>query len=206
MSRDGIHLVLKTSKIGLKPDADPFHERGAKILEHGYNSPFEEIALALELNKKEILSVHPRAIYMTGSIATVSEENVDNSRYISHADLHVPDKNESVLKKHHDYIILWGYWYGTDEIIADFDGHHHSPISALDAYRHALISKDNYFNIMDQNKEKMIKEGVEDLNFRGTHILLTMDKNNKIIKGTDRLPITRICNFEYLKRIDPRSN
>jgi hypothetical protein len=80
MSRDGINLVLKTSKIGLKPDVDPFNERGRKILEHGFNSPFEEITFALELNSKDLPSIHPRAIYMTGSIATISEGDIDDSR------------------------------------------------------------------------------------------------------------------------------
>jgi hypothetical protein len=201
LSRDGIQLVLKTSKIGLKPDADPFNKRGQKILEYGFNSPFEEIALALELNKKELHTIYPRAIYMTGSIATISEENIDNSRYVSHAEILVPDKNESILKKHHDYIILWGYWNGSDEMLAAFDGKYYMPISALNAYRHSVISKDTYFAIMEKIRDNMLTVGVEDLNIRGTHILLTLNDNRKIVVGKDGLPVTRICNFEYLKRI-----
>jgi hypothetical protein len=203
ISRDGIRLVLKTSKIGLKPDADPFTERGRKILEHGFNSPFEEIALALELNKKELPSIYPRAIYMTGSIATILEEDLDNSRYVSHADILVPNKQESILKKHHDYIILWGYWNGTDEMLAAFDGNYFTPISALNAYRHSIISRNVYFAIMEKTRDIMLTVGVEDLNFRGTHILLTLNENRKIVEGKDGLPVARLCNLEYLKRIEP---
>jgi hypothetical protein len=201
MSRDGINLVLKTSKIGLKPDADPFNERGQKILEYGFNSPFEEISWSLELNKKGIPAIYPRAIYMSGSIATILDQDIDRSRYISHADILLPDQNEPVLKMHHDYIILWGYWNGSDDMLADFDGNYRKPISALNAYRHGIIKKDLYFSTMEMIQDKMMEIGVEDLNLRGTHILLTIDENNKIVKGNEKLPITRICNFEYLKRV-----
>jgi hypothetical protein len=91
ISRDGIHLVLKVSKAGEKPDADPFNDRERKILEHGFNSPFEEVALALELNSKAIPTIYPRAIYMTGSTTKIADRELDNSRYISHADFLVPD-------------------------------------------------------------------------------------------------------------------
>jgi hypothetical protein len=201
MSRDGINLVLKTSKVGLKPDADPFNERGRKILEFGFNSPFEEIALAHELNEKKIASIYPRAIYMTGSLATISDEDLDNSRYLSHAEILVPDKKESILKKHHDYIILWGYWNGSDEMLANLDGRYLTPISALNAYRLNIISKERYFKIMEKVQHKMQTAGFEDLNVRGTHIILSLDENHNIITENDGLPEARICNFEYIQRI-----
>jgi hypothetical protein len=203
MSRDGINLVLKTSKIGLKPDADPFNEHGRKILEHGFNSPFEEIAFALELNSKDLPSIHPRAIYMTGSIAIISEEDTDDSRYVSHADILIPEKKECILKKHHDYIIIWGYWEGSDKMLAVFDGNYYIPINALNAYRHDVISKNTYFTIMEQIRDKMFMAGYENMKLRGSHILLALDENRKIVLGKEGLPLTRICNFEYIKRIEP---
>jgi len=201
MSRDGINLVLKTSKVGLKPDADPFNERGRKILEFGFNSPFEEIALAYELNRKEIPSIYPRAIYMTGSMATIADADLDNSRYLSHAEILVPDKKESILKKHHDYIILWGYWNGSDEMLAAFDGKYLTPISALNAYRYNIITKELYFEIMEKIQHKMQMAGFEDLNLRGTHIIISLDEDRNIISENDGLPEARICNFEYINRV-----
>jgi hypothetical protein len=203
ISRDGIDLVLKTSKIGLKPDADPFNERGRKILEHGFNSPFEEIAFALELSNKNLPSIHPRAIYMTGSIATISEGYIDDSRYESHADILIPDKNECILKKNHDYIVMWGYWKGSEELMADMDGAYYTPITALNAYRHSVISKDMYFNMMEQIRDKMYLAGFEDVNLRGSHVLVALDENRKIVLGKEGLPLTRLCNFEYIKRTEP---
>ena len=203
VSRDGIHLVLKTSKVGEQPDADPFNEHERKILEHGFNSPFEEVALALELNGKELPTIYPRAIYMTGSTTTISEQDFDASRYVSHAEIVVPDKQEPILKKHHNYIILWGYWNGTDEMLANYDGKHYTALNALSAYRQHLISEVTYFAVMEKIRDKMIELGVEDLNLRGTHILLALDDNRDIVTGEGELPVTRICNFALLKRIKP---
>jgi hypothetical protein len=115
----------------------------------------------------------------------------------------IPDKHEPILKKHHDYITLWGYWNGTDEMLADYDGGHYSALNALSAYRQRLISEVTYFAVMEKIHDKMIELGVEDLNLRGTHILLALDDNRDIVNGKDELPVTRICNFSLLKRIEP---
>jgi hypothetical protein len=203
VSKDGIHLVLKTSKVGEQPDVDPFNERDRKILEYGFNSPFEEVALALELNRKELPTIYPRAIYMTGTTTTILEEDLDHSRYVSHADIVVPDKHEPILKKCHDYIILWGYWNGSDEMLAAYDGKYYTAVNALSAYRQHMISQDTYFAVMAMIRDKMLVVGVEDLNLRGTHILLALNDRREIITGHDGLPFTRICNFECLKRIEP---
>jgi hypothetical protein len=200
VSRDGIHLVLKMSKVGEQPDVDPFNDHERKILEYGFNSPFEEVSLALELNSKAIPTIYPRAIYMTGSQSKISARYHDDSRYISHADLLVPDKNEPILKKDHEYIIIWGYWNGTDEMLASYDGNYYTAINALSAYRQHVISKTIYFTVMETVRNRMLAVGVEDLNLRGTHILLSMNSAHEIVTGGDGLPETRICNFELLKR------
>jgi hypothetical protein len=204
ISRDGIHLVLKVSKAGEQPDADPFNDRERKILEHGFNSPFEEVALALELNSKAIPTIYPRAIYMTGSTTRISHREYDDSRYISHADLLVPDKNEPILKKDHEYIIIWGYWNGTDEMLADHDGDYYTAINALSAYRQHVISKDTYFSVMETVRSRMLAVGVEDLNLRGTHILLALNDTHEVLTGNDGFPEIRICNFELLRRTGRR--
>lgn len=200
VSRDGIHLVLKVSKVGEPPDVDPFNDRERKILEYGFNSPFEEVALALELNSKEIPTIYPRAIYMTGSTTKISDREHDDSRYTSHADLVVPDKHEAILKKDHEYIILWGYWNGTDEMLADYDGNYYTAINALSAYRQHVISKTTYFSIMDTVRSRMLAVGVEDLNLRGTHILLAINSAHQIVTGKNGFPEIRIGNFELLRR------
>jgi hypothetical protein len=200
VSKDDIHLVLKMSKVGQQPDVDPFNEHERKILEHGFNSPFEEVSLALELNSKEIPTIYPRAIYMTGSTSKISNFYQDDSRYRSHAELTVPDKQESILTKHHEYIIIWGYWNGTDEMLANYDGNYYTALNALSAYRQHFIPEATYFTLMETVRNRMLAVGVEDLNLRGTHILLSLNSANEIVTREDGLPKIRICNFELLKR------
>ena len=92
---------------------------------------------------------------------------------------------------------------GSDDMLAKFDGNYLTPISALNAYRHRIISKETYFKIMENIVEKMKNIGVKDLNLRGSHILLMIDDSQTVVAGEDGKPQTRICNFEYLKRIEP---
>jgi hypothetical protein len=200
ISRDEIHLVLKVSKIGELPDVDPFNDHEKVLSEYGFNSPFEEVSLALELNSYGISAIYPRAIYMTGSKTKISDLLFDDSRYTSHSKLVDPIKKQNILQRDHTYIIIWGYWNGTDEMLAGFDGNYYTGINALNAYRQHLISKDVYFQIMHEVKNKLLDYSIEDLNFRGTHILLSLDANQKIVTDEKGVPRTRICNFEFLKR------
>jgi hypothetical protein len=55
---------------------------------------------------------------------------------------------------------------------------------------------------MEQVRDQMLSLEVEDLNLRGAHILLTLNENRIIVVGKEGLPVTRICNFEYIKRIE----
>jgi hypothetical protein len=200
MTKDMIHLVWKLSKTGFKPDVDPFKEDERKILEHGYNSPFEEISIAIHISKKGIRTIYPRAIYMTGKKINISREVLDESRFASHADLCTPD-NTPVLRRDRNYLLIWGYWNGPDEKLAVLDGDYYSGINALDAYRKKKISFPEYLGIVKRKKEKLKKAGIEDLNLGGRHLLLSLDPSGAIVKDDDGLPETRICNFEFLKPV-----
>ncbi len=72
VTKDNVHLVWRVSRVGQIPDADPFVRREKRILDYGYNSPFEEFSIAMELSRKGIETTYPRAIYMTGHRSTVS--------------------------------------------------------------------------------------------------------------------------------------
>mgnify|MGYP001768797826 CR=1 FL=1 len=65
--------------------------RGRRILTCGYNSPFEEVALAEELSAGGVPTTYPRAIYMSGRAAETPPELLDNSRYLSHREMTTPD-------------------------------------------------------------------------------------------------------------------
>ncbi|MDI6792904.1 MAG: hypothetical protein QME81_08580 [bacterium] len=199
VTKDNIHLVWKFSMVGLQPDMDPFKEDEQKILAYGCNSPFEEVSLAVELSCKGIATIYPRAIYMTGTETEISDNLFDNSRYESHKDYFTPD-GMPILMKNRDYITIWGYWNGPDEKLAAKDGDFYEGVNALHAYREGVITREEYLNLLRVGKERLSKVGIEDLNLRGRHILISFDSKGTLITDERGLPEIRICNFEFLKK------
>ena len=55
---------------------------------------------------------------------------------------------------------------------------------------------------MDTVRNNMLAVGVEDLNLRGTHILLAMDSTHQLVTGENGFPEIRIGNFEFLRRMN----
>jgi len=200
VTKDNIHLVWRVSSVGKKPDVDRSAENRKRIIAHGYNSPFEEISLSLELTRNGIETTYPRAIYMTGPRTEVSAEIVDDSRYESHEALRTPDGHPT-LARDHDYIIIWGYWNGPDEVLAAKDEQIYKGISALDALREGLIAEGMYHRVMQTTRERLAEVGIEDLNLRGNHLLLSLDKSGRLATEDGGLPAARICNFELLRRV-----
>ncbi len=200
VSKDHIHVVWKVSKVGIKPDMDPFREDQRKILEYGFNSPFEEVSIAVELSRKEIRTVYPRAIYMIGKGITISPAIRDTSRHARLKGLLTPD-GTPILRENHNYLIIWGYWNGPDERLAAKDGDYLEGVNALNAYRGGLISEEEYIDLLRVKKERLAGVGIEDLNLRGTHLLLSLNEKNELVRDKDGVPEMRICNFEFLHRL-----
>ena len=73
LTKDRINLVWKLSRVGEQPEADRRTPLGRKLAAHGYNSPFEEVAIALDLKAKGVDTTYPRAIYMSGLESTRSQ-------------------------------------------------------------------------------------------------------------------------------------
>jgi hypothetical protein len=200
LTKDNINLVWKISRVGTIPDMDPFLEDERRILEYGYNSPFEEVSYALELARSGIRTVYPRAVYMYGKAMNISESILDTSRFESHESLKSPEGN-SILQKEHNYIIIWGYWNGLDEKLAVNDSDYLEGINALSAFRESIISRDEYVSLLKRKEERLRHAGFEDLHLRGSHVLLSLDSRGKLLRDAQGIPEMRICNFELLKRI-----
>ena len=201
LTKDRINLVWKVSKVGIRADVDPIKEDEKKILEYGFNSPFEEISIALELGRKGIRTVYPRAIYMFGKKINIFDTVSDDSRYLSHKNFLTPERIP-ILKKNHNYVIIWGYWNGPDERLAEKDSDYLEGINLLYAYTDGMITRDEYIALLNRKKERLAKAGIEDLNLRGSHLLLSRDSSGKLLKNSKGIPEMRICNFELLKKIN----
>jgi hypothetical protein len=200
VSKDNIHLVWEVSGVGIKPDMDPSKSDERLILDYGYNSPFEEVSLAVNLAKKGMKAIYPRGIYMTGTKADIPDYMIDESRYKMHAQDIMPD-GLPILEHDHTYIIIWGYWNGPDEKLASKDGDYYEGIDALRAYREGIIEESTYHKLVERARKELLHRGVQDLNLRGSHILISLDSSKNIVLDEDGLPEIRISNFEFFKKL-----
>jgi hypothetical protein len=66
-----------------------------------------------------------------------------------------------------------------------------------------VLDQDIYLRLMQRTRDRMAELGIEDLNLRGNHILLSLDVANKLVMDADGLPAARICNFELLRKTGP---
>ncbi len=154
----------------------------------------------MELSSQGIETTYARAIYMTGSRSTVSSSLIDESRYKSHAERKTPDE-QPVLSRQHEYLTIWGYWNGPDEALAVKDLAIYAGIDALAAYREGRLTQRGYVRVMRAAKKRLAAAGIEDLNLRGNHLVLSLDRDQKLAVDDKGLPLFRICNFELFKTV-----
>jgi len=139
---------------------------------------------------------------MTGQRSSISSSLVDNSRYVSHADLQTPD-HRVLLSRQHEYVTIWGYWNGPDEKLAVKDEVVYKGIDALAAYREGRLTQREYVRVMRAARRRLVTAGIEDLSLRGNHLLLSIDRDQKLAVDERGMPLMRICNFEQLRKLPP---
>ena len=200
ITKDAIHLVWWVSHVGGRPRADMPAVDEQAVLDHGYNSPFEEIALSMALTRSGMDTTYPRAIYMTGRKSAGSVDVEDDSRYISHEALRTPE-GHPVLGRRHDHILIWGYWNGPDEVLAAKDEQIYTGIDASAALGEGRITEEEYTRVMESTRRRLADAGIEDLNPTGRHVLLSLDRSGRLVAGPEGMPMVRICNFELLRRV-----
>ena len=199
-TKDNINLVWKVSRVGEKPDVDAASAEGRRIAGHGYNSPFEEFAIALELGAKGFPAVYPRAVYMTGQETDDGDDNLDNSRYEMHKNILAPD-GSPVLRPDHNYITVWGYWNGSDDLLARKDVDYCKGINLQQALDEERITADGLQDLMHRAARELAASGFEDLNPEPTHWLLSLTPQNELIRNENGAPALRMCNFGLVRRI-----
>jgi hypothetical protein len=200
LTKDNIQLVWRVSRVGQQPYVDPFRPDERRVLQYGYNSPFEEVALALDLQRRGIPTTYPRAIYMTGHTSQLSDYLCDDRRYESHAHLLTPD-GLPILRKERDYIVIWGYYNKPDEMLAEDDGSYYQAMDALQAVHNGVLSEEAYLELMKRAAQRLAEVGVEDLHLRGSHVMLSLATTGLLICDADGFPAIRICSFDMMRRL-----
>ena len=144
-------------------------------------------------------TIYPRAIYMTGSKREPDQQAADERRFVELAQLLTPE-GEPALQKGCNYITIWGYWNGPDELLAAQDDGHYTAMNAKYACANNLISQKVMEELMRSKAGKLAQCGLEDLNLKPDHLLISFDPMQKLVLDSTGKPEVRLCNFELVRR------
>jgi hypothetical protein len=197
LSKDNIHIVWKTSRVGEKFQLNKNHH-DTTICDYGFNSPFEEFALAHSLNNNGISTVYIRAIYMTGS--TKVEPVADYRHYESHRKIIALDR-KPILRKDHDYITIRGFYNGPDSWVASHEGQFYKPFDLETARSEKILKNDDCLKLRDVTISRLKNVGYDGTLLELNDILISIDPANNIVRDKDNLPEAIICNFELLHKL-----
>jgi hypothetical protein len=199
-TKDAIHLVWKVSPVGDLPPGDVVDLAVRKRILHGYNSPFEEFALAIEMQRKGLCVTYPRAIYATAKQAGQPSYALDDRRFERLAGLRSPD-GEPILPVEPDYITIWGYFRGLEDAHAADGGTTWSPIAASQALAKGIISAAELEGFMARQQATLKQAGYEDLDAKPSHILLSYIPGGELQRAPDGQVVLRQCNYELVRRL-----
>mgnify|MGYP000542521900 CR=1 FL=1 len=197
-TKDQIHLVWKVSRVGERPEIEGNSAEDQAVQAHGFNSPFEEFAIALRLRRAGIPTIYPRAIYRTGHRSQIDAGVADRSRYESHAGLRGLD-GKAVLRPGYDYIAVWGYWNGPDEMLANRDAGYFKGVNGAQAKALGILNEEQLRELLDRERLRLKEVGMEFLRLRPEQLLLSLDSAGTPLRDADGHLETRICNFQFIR-------
>lgn len=197
VSKDNIHLVWKTSRVGEFPADSKYRpEEIEKIRHFGINSPFEEFAISQTLNELGIHAAYVRAIYMTGSLKV--EISNDPRKYQSHGNIADIDGNP-VLDVLHNYITIRGYFNGPDKWVSEHEETSlFTPLDLAKATRRNIVTGKQCTNYLERVKERLQQTGYDGSLLKENDLLLALDSKGEIMKDVSGEPDIIISNFEIV--------
>lgn len=196
-SKDNIPFVWKVSRVGEPPEVAAFGVDGFRMLAYGFNSPFEEFALAWWLRRKGIPTILPRAIYRTGHRSELDESLFDPSRYKSHSAIRTVDGGP-VLDTRRNYITVWDSWNGPEPMEYDGGAPVAKSANAAQAEERGLLERREVVKLVTKFKERLSREGVDVLRLLPEHILLSIDEDGEPARDDEGRLESCLCNFLYL--------
>jgi hypothetical protein len=201
-TKDGINLVWKVSSVGERPD--PEGELRSGVEEIGINSPFEEVAIALELQQAGYPTILPRAIYATGEQTEPGDFLWDERRLYTHAAFTTPD-GAPVLQPDHDYITVWGYWSGIEpERLEELDPSLRG-LNVAQGCELGLLTTAERAHLIEREKEKLRQVGFECRGLKDRYLLLCFEPGGALKCDGFGHPVVRLCNFEFIRSTDGRA-
>jgi hypothetical protein len=198
VTKDNIHIVWKTSRVGENPQPGEGGANHELIKEYGFNSPFEEFAIAHFLTNNGVPTVYSRAIYMTGT--TKNEPIADLRHYAFHRDYTGLD-DYPILRENHEYIIIRGYFNGSDSWVASHEGQLSKPYNLERAGNERILPPHDCQNLLDITRSRLKNVGYDGALLELNDVIISLDPNGKIIVDGENLPEARISNFELIHKV-----
>ena len=198
VTKDNVHIVWKTSRVGEMPLPDDKGKQASLINEYGINSPFEEFAIAHFLEDNGIQTVYIRAIYMTGS--TKIEKVTDSRPYNSHKNLLGLD-NLPILRKNKNYITIRGFYNGTDSWVASHEGRLFQPSDLTQALLNGILKHEECLELLDITRARLKNVGYDGTLLELNDIIVSLDPDGILVRDSENIPEARICNFELIHKM-----
>ncbi|MBN2035629.1 MAG: hypothetical protein JW768_02690 [Chitinispirillaceae bacterium] len=198
VTKDNIHIVWKISRVGETPLSDPSDHLAERKKAYGYNSPFEEFAIAHHCSENGIPSVYMRAIYVTGTAKI--EQSSDPRRYESHRSLCDPE-GRCILQDNHNYITLRGYFNGPDDWVARQAGLLCRPIDLEQARTKGLVDQALHGRLLRKVTSDLKNIGYDGSLLRGNDLLLALDPDNRLLYNPSGAVEVRISSFECVAKL-----
>lgn len=196
-SKDAVRLVWKVSRVGEYPESAAFGADGFQLLAHGFNSPFEEVALAYWLRRHGVRTILPRAIYRTGHRSQLKESLFDPSRYQSHGDIRSPD-NEPILETGRNYVTIWDQWDGPVHLDDETEAAVYRSINAAEAVEHTHLTANESDDLAAAVRDHLDELGIEVARLQPEHLLLSIGPDQKLVRTQEGHLDFRLCNLQFL--------
>lgn len=194
-SKDNLALVWKVSRVGERPETAAFGSGGFRVLAHGFNSPFEEVAMALWLLRNGIGAILPRAIYRTGHRSKLDDACFDPSRYRSHQSLQSGD--EPLLERRRNYITIWDACCGP-QLGAPGAKALLRSLNCDEARRLGLLTSRSMQEVLERVRAQLRAAQLEPLRFLPSHVLVLQNSEGGLAREDGEVA-ARVCNFLYLR-------
>jgi hypothetical protein len=197
-TKDHVHVVWKTSRVGENSPTNRDNLPPGLAGEPGFNSPFEEFAIAHDLGEKGVPAVYVRAIYQTGSAKL--EPSPDRRCFESHREILDPD-GEPVLRSDRNYITIRGYYNGSDRWVSQQRGRLCRPLDLLKAVRSGYVTPEEHRRILDATHSKLRNVGYDGRLLRSNDLLIVLSPDGEPLEDAEGELEVRISNFELLRKV-----
>jgi hypothetical protein len=196
-SKDAIQIVWKVSRVGEPQCLDCTDPSAVLALEHGVNSPFEDVALAALLRRGGVLADAPYAVYMTGHDSHLEHRTLDWRRYRSHEQVRTPS-GDPALRPERNYVTLWSFG-GCPEIGREYQDSCSRALNGEQALVRGLLTQAELTAVLEAERTQIEATGIEVLKLLPRQILISLDSQGRLARDADGQLEVRLCSFDFLK-------